>query len=80
MLAMVMGLITLVAAVLGIAAFYLLLKMKFLGLVLATVVSIIMIAGSLFSILSSFSFLSIIMVVLWIIILAYLWMNRELFE
>ncbi len=78
-----LGLVSLIIGIVGLIAFYLLLKMKKTGLIIVLVIGIITIFQSIINIIQ-FPLISIInsniwVLVVWIIIVAYLLMKRRLF-
>ncbi|MBU0530561.1 MAG: hypothetical protein ABIH52_02050 [Candidatus Aenigmatarchaeota archaeon] len=77
---MVLGMIPLVVGIIGLIAFFLLLKMKRSGWFLVVTLGIISIITTVVSsVLVSFETTGIITLVVWIIIIAYLFMKRKIF-
>ncbi len=82
---MVLGFIPLIVGVVGLVAFYLLLKMKKIGLIIVTTLGVITIAQSILPSLMSFSIEgllnlnTILIIVLWAVIIGYLLTKKKLF-
>ena len=70
-----LGFMMIIFGVVGLIAFYLLLKMKKMGSIIVTIVGIVSIIQSLIS----FNINNVLGIVLWVIIIAYLWTKRNIF-
>ncbi len=72
----VLGVIVLIIGVVGLVAFWLLLKMKKIGWILVTVIGILSIITNLISVINAGA---VVGIVLWLIIILYLYKKRALF-
>ncbi len=75
---MAIGAVSVIIGLIGIFAFYLLMKMKKAGWLIVTIVGIIAIISGIISITGG-NYTSIVSIILWIIIIGYLWTKRTLF-